>query len=103
MSSRSTAWIAAVLLAAWPLQAQAQEKSSSPDASLTAQVQKVLARDPFLRAMDIKVETQSGVVSLTGSVRSVEDIGKAGELARGVSGVSAVRNGLRVQNRPSRA
>jgi osmotically-inducible protein OsmY len=53
--------------------------------------------------MDIQVETQSGVVSLTGFVRSLDDIVKAGELARAVSGVSAVRNSLRVADRPSRA
>jgi len=101
--SRSAAWILAVLLAAGTLPAQAQEKSSSPDASITTRVESVLARDPFLRSMDIKVETQSGVVSLTGFVRSVQDIDTAGDLARAVSGVSGVRNGLRVANRPDRA
>ena len=83
--------------------AQAQGKPASVDASITSQVQGVLARDPFLKKMYIKVETQSGVVNLYGFVRSVDDIAKAGDLARKVSGVSAVRNGLRVENRPSRA
>lgn len=83
--------------------ALAQVKPASVDASITTRVESVLARDPFLRTMHIRVETQSGVVSLTGFVRSLDDILKAGDLARGVSGVSAVRNGLRVQNRPSRA
>ncbi len=76
---------------------------ASPDAAITTRVEGAFARDPFLRSMHIKVETQRGVVNLTGFVRSVEDIAKAGGLARAVSGVSAVRNGLRVQNRPSRA
>jgi osmotically-inducible protein OsmY len=42
-------------------------------------------------------------VNLSGFVRSLDDVAKAAELARGVRGVSAVRNGLRVANRPSRA
>jgi len=33
----------------------------------------------------------------------VDDIAKAGEVVRAVTGVSAVRNGLRVENRPTRA
>jgi osmotically-inducible protein OsmY len=82
---------------------RAQGKPASIDASITRQVESVIARDPFLRAMQIRVETQDGVVSLSGFVRSVDDIVKAGALVRGVSGVSAVRNGLRVQNRPSQA
>ena len=76
---------------------------ASTDASITTQVESVIARDPLLRAMHIRVETQGGVVNLSGFVRSIEDIAKAGDLARAVSGVSAVRNGLRVENRPSRA
>jgi hyperosmotically inducible protein len=83
--------------------AQAQVKLPSPDASITSRVVGALARDPFLGGMHITVETQSGVVNLSGFVRSVADIKKAGDLARGVSGVSAVRNGLRVENHPSRA
>ena len=44
-----------------------------------------------------------GVVNLTGFVRTLEDIARAGAVAKQVSGVSAVRNGLRVADRPSRA
>lgn len=100
------AWALAVLLVAATFYAgelPAQAKPASTDVSITTQVENVIARDPFLRAMHIRVETQSGVVNLSGFVRSVDDIAKAGDLARGVSGVSAVRNGLRVENRPSRA
>jgi hyperosmotically inducible protein len=89
--------------ALFPGGAQAQVKLASPDASITTRVEGAIQRDPFLRSMHIKVETQDGVVNLTGFVRSLDDIAKAGELARAVSGVSAVRNSLRVANRPSRA
>jgi osmotically-inducible protein OsmY len=100
------AWALAVLLVAATFaagEAPAQSKPASPDASITRQVERALAHDPFLRNMNIQVETNRGVVNLTGFVRSVEDIAKAGEVVRAVNGVSAVRNGLRVQNRPTRA
>jgi osmotically-inducible protein OsmY len=100
------AWALALLLVAATFaagDAPAQSKPVSIDASITRQVESALAHDPFLRNMSIRVETNGGVVSLTGFVRSVDDIAKAGEVVRAVTGVSAVRNGLRVENRPTRA
>ncbi len=104
--SALAAWLLAVVLVAATFAAgegRAQVKPVSADASITTQVEHAIGRDPFLRSMQIKVETQSGVVNLTGFVRSLDDIAKAGDIARAVSGVSAVRNGLRLENRPSRA
>ena len=88
---------------AFTTSAKAQTKPASPDASITKRVENALHGDRGLRSMQIHVETQDGVVNLSGFVRSLDDIDKAGEIARGVSGVSAVRNGLRVANRPSQA
>lgn len=104
--SALAAWILAVLLVAGTFaagNAQAQGKPVSVDAAITAQVQSALKKDAFLKNMDITVETNGAVVNLTGFVRSLDDIAKAGELARGVRGVEGVRNSLRVANRPSRA
>jgi len=81
----------------------AQEKGGGSDASITQQVEHGLARDVALRGMAIYVETLHGVVNLTGFVRTLEDIARAGAVAKRVSGVWAVRNGLRVADRPSRA
>jgi osmotically-inducible protein OsmY len=81
----------------------AQEKGGGSDASITRQIEEGLARDVALRGMEIHVETLDGVVSLTGFVRSLEDVARAGAVAQRISGVSAVRNGLRVADRPSRA
>ena len=89
----------ALLLAAAFTAAQAQERPGSADAGITKRVERALAEDPFLGSMEIYTETQDRVVNLSGFVRSMDDIAKAGELARAVSGVSAVRNGLRVVNR----
>jgi osmotically-inducible protein OsmY len=83
--------------------ADAQSKPLAQDAAITLEIQTALAKDPVLKVMHIKVETRGGVVSLTGFVRSLEDIAKAGALAHGVRGVAGVRNDLRVANRPSRA
>jgi osmotically-inducible protein OsmY len=100
------AWILALVLVAGTFAAGrsvAQDKPASSDAAITAQVQRVLANDASLKRMEIYVETLNGVVNLRGFVRSLEDIAKAGSLAGAVSGVSTVRNGLRVANRPSQA
>ena len=100
------AWLAAAVLVAATLvvsRLEAQEPEFSADAAITRRVETAFAHDPFLRSQEIYVETHDGVVNLSGFVRSLEDIAKAAELARGVRGVSAVRNGLRVTNRASRA
>ena len=100
------AWILALLLVAGTFAAghsQAQDRPPSDDASITRRVEGVLAKDPSLRTQEIYVETRDGVVNLSGFVRSLDDAAKAGELAGGVRGVTAVRNSLRVANRPSRA
>jgi hyperosmotically inducible protein len=99
------AWLVAMLLAVGSVacRAQADDKGASEDASITQRVQRAIAKDAVLKGMDIKVETQHGVVNLTGFVRSLENIAKAGELANAVDGVVAVKNDLRVANRPSRA
>src|ERR1051326_5113970 len=89
--------------AAAPGQVQDATEATPADAAITQRVENALAKDPFLRSQEIYVETQDGVVNLTGFVRSLDGIARAEELARGVRGVSAVRNGLRVANRPSQA
>jgi osmotically-inducible protein OsmY len=100
------AWVMAALLVAATFvsgEAYPQAKAGASDRAITMQVMEELAADPSLGKMDIDVATRSGVVSLTGFVRTMEDIARAGALAGAVSGVSAVTNGLRVANRPSRA
>ena len=99
-------WVAVLLLVALAFVTgglQAEEQQASVDAAITDRVERALGRDRALEKMDIKVETHGAVVRLTGFVRSLEDIAKAGKLARKVRGVAAVKNGLRVENRPSRA
>jgi hypothetical protein len=106
MIGAAAAWIAAfVLIAATFFAAplHAQDKGGGADAAITQQVERFLARDATLRSMEIHVETLDGVVNLRGFVRTLEDIARAGGIAGAVSGVSAVRNRLRVADRPSRS
>ena len=103
MSAGTVFFIALLILVGAWLGANAQESPPSHDAAITRHVEDALGKDPLLRSLEIYVETQDGVVKLSGFVRSLEDIAKAGALAGKVRGVSAVRNGLRVANRPSQA
>ena len=96
-------FLAILLLAAATGALHAQDKGGGSDAAITRQIEHGLASDATLRHMEIYVETLEGVVNLTGFVRTLEDIARAGAVAKRVSGVSAVRNGLRVADRPSRA
>ncbi len=84
--------------------ASAQEKGPGfDDALITERVSSALEADPVLRDMRIAVETRDRVVRLTGFVDSMAQVDRAAALARRVEGVSAVRNVIRVTNRPSRA
>jgi len=50
-----------------------------------------------LSSAEINVETFKGVVPLSGFVSSQADVGKAVEVARGVAGVKAVENDMRLK------
>lgn len=67
------------------------------DATITTKVKAVLAKDPDVKAYQVNVETQSGVVQLSGFVDSETSIRRAGELARQVTGVRSVKNDIRVK------
>lgn len=105
-------WILAIVVllalgAARPALAQygiAQAKTSGfSDAMIASKVKAALGNDAALRKMDISVEVLDKVVHLSGFVSSLADMAKAEKLARAVEGVAAVRNGIRVENRPTRA
>jgi hyperosmotically inducible protein len=67
------------------------------DSALTASVKSALIEDADTKAYQINVETDHGVVLLTGFVDSRSDRDRAGELARSVKGVSQVRNDLEIR------
>ena len=67
------------------------------DAAITTQLKAALAADDQLSALDIKVETDKGVVSLTGPAPSAEAVEHATTMAKAISGVTEVNNQLTVE------
>ena len=106
MSQKHVVWVCIVimlLLVAWGTQhAGAQEKRIG-DAAIAAKIKTAINGDAGLSRMDISIEVYDGVVHLGGFVNSLSDMAKAEALARAVSGVTAVKSRMRVENRPSRA
>jgi len=71
-------------------------KMALSDTAVTAKVKTAIADDKVIHNDDIHVRTESGVVTLSGSVPTVEMSTRATELARHTSGVTDVVNDLRV-------
>ncbi|MBL8036614.1 MAG: BON domain-containing protein [Nitrospira sp.] len=71
------------------------------DASITAAVQSKLTADKASNFPRIDVDTERGVVSLNGVVKSITDKEEAGRIASQVSGVRRVNNNLQIQSQPS--
>ena len=67
------------------------------DTVITTKVKTLLAADDFLKSFRISVETFKGTVQLSGFVDSQNAVSKAGEIARSVKGVQAVKNDLIVK------
>lgn len=67
------------------------------DATLTARVKAALVDDATTKAREVKVETQDGVVQLSGFVDSEEMKQAALTRASSVAGVTEVRDGLAVR------
>jgi hypothetical protein len=72
-------------------------RSSWSDASITAGVKTRLAREKAATLGKVDVDTNQGVVQLTGSVDSERTKQRATEIARQVEGVQKVVNNLKVQ------
>ena len=84
--------------------AGAQDKGEGfSDSVISERVKAAINGDAALSKMNIRIEVRDAVVHLRGFVASMADVAKAESIARAVQGVSAVRNAIRVENRPSRA
>jgi hyperosmotically inducible protein len=70
------------------------------DNVITARVKAALVQEPATKARQINVETRQGVVLLSGFVDSEEEKERAEEVARTVSGVKSVENGLEIKQEP---
>ncbi|MDD2317074.1 MAG: BON domain-containing protein [Desulfobacterales bacterium] len=67
------------------------------DSVITTKVKSLLAADAFLKSFQIGVETFKGTVQLSGFVDSQQTADKAVEIARGVKGVTSVKNNMIVK------
>ncbi|CAM3779061.1 Phospholipid-binding protein [Bordetella sputigena] len=66
------------------------------DTVVTTKVKAAIVADKSLSALDIAVETNNGVVTLTGTVATAAQSDQATHVARGVEGVKQVKNNLKV-------
>jgi osmotically-inducible protein OsmY len=66
------------------------------DASITARVKTVLLNDTQIGARGIEVQTDAGIVTMSGVVRTADEEQRALTLARQVEGVREVRSSLQV-------
>jgi len=67
------------------------------DTTITTSVKAKLAADKGSSVTRVQVDTNRGVVALTGTVESAADRARAEQIVRGVSGVRGVANNLQVQ------
>jgi osmotically-inducible protein OsmY len=67
------------------------------DTAITAKVKAAIFNDASLKSNDISVETFKGRVQLSGFVDTSANIARAGTVAKGVGGVTSVKNDLRLK------
>ena len=68
------------------------------DSVITTKIKAAMAKDKEVSALNIKVDTDnSGVVQLSGTAKTKAEAEKAVTIARGVEGVTSVKNDIRVQ------
>jgi hyperosmotically inducible protein len=70
--------------------------SVTTDAAITYAVKTQFLADPEVSGLKINVDTDDGVVTLRGNVKSMAEADKASAIARQSSGVKSVVNDLRV-------
>lgn len=98
MLKMPTVFLTLCLLLIAPSIASAQETTRTrSDAEITARVKTALIRNDETKARQINVETEKGVVQLSGFVDSEQMKSSAAATAQSVSGVQDVRNELVVR------
>jgi osmotically-inducible protein OsmY len=67
------------------------------DTTITTRIKARFAKDEAVAATSISVETLKGIVLLSGFAKSIEEKSRAKQLARGVDGVTGVKNAILVR------
>jgi osmotically-inducible protein OsmY len=72
-------------------------KDAVKDSVITTKIKAEYAKDKAVSAMNIKVDTDAkGVVTLSGNAKSKDEAAKAESIAKSVSGVTSVKNDIKV-------
>ncbi len=101
-----SALMIAVSLAAVSCASTTTSKSAGEqvdDSITTGRVKAALVADPTTKAHQIDVEVFKGVVQLNGFVDTAASKERAGDVAKGIKGVTSVRNNLTVKADPRSA
>jgi osmotically-inducible protein OsmY len=77
--------------------AGAATKVAASDTAITTKVKAGLVKEPNLESLGIHVETEKGVVMLSGFVNSKAEADKAVKVAKGVDGVASVKSAIKVK------
>lgn len=100
-TSRFASFLAVVLLATAVGCASTSKQEGTgeyiDDAVITTKTKAAIFNDETLKSAEINVETFKGVVQLSGFVSNQASINKAVALARGVTGVTSVKNDMRLK------
>jgi osmotically-inducible protein OsmY len=67
------------------------------DGWITSKIKSEFALDKAVSATNIRVNTDNGVVHLSGTAKNQDEINRAVQIARGVKGVKSVRNEMQIQ------
>jgi osmotically-inducible protein OsmY len=67
------------------------------DSAITAKVKAAFAKDPGVKAIEVKVDTHLGAVQLSGWVNTAAEKSRAEELAKTVPGVKSVENKIELK------
>jgi osmotically-inducible protein OsmY len=67
------------------------------DATITTKIKAAFVNDPTVSALRINVDTFKGAVQLSGFANSTAEADRAVEIARGVRGVTSVKNNIVVK------
>lgn len=96
----SAVLVVAAMVSALGCATQSEPQSTGAymgDAWVTTKVKAGILNEPSLKVSQINVETYKGVVQLSGFVDNAASQAKAVEIARSVSGVTSVKNDMRLR------
>lgn len=96
----SAAFLALTLASAVGCSSTAHQQGTGEyidDSVITTKVKAAIFDDPMTKVLEIKVKTFKGEVQLSGFVSSRAAANRAIELARGVSGVTTVKDDMQIK------